>query len=233
MGALLLGACHASASVAIRVHSDGKGTITVAVSLDHSARVALAGSPTAQPNVPLADLRAHGWSVGSWRATANGGSAISLSKSFTDQAGLAAALADLDGRNGALRDAHVVRTRSLLRDRDSVSFLADLRGLSTGISNDHELVSRLQNAGVDVHALEQGMQAQLGRAFDLSVDIVLPGGARTSVVMKPGDHHEVSVASATTHLGRLFALLLAAGAALLGLLMLLVAALNAGRARRL
>jgi hypothetical protein len=233
MGALLLGACHASASVAIRVRSDGTGTITVAVNLDHSARVALAGSSTAQPNVPLSDLRAHGWSVGSWRPTANGGSAISLSKDFTDQAGLAAALADLDGRNGALRDAHVVRTRSLLRDRDSVSFLADLRGLTTGISNDQELVSRLQHAGVDVHALEQGMQAQLGSAFDLSVDIVLPGGARTSVVMKPGDHQEVSVASTTTHLGRLFALLLAAGAALLGLLMLLVAALNAGRARRL
>jgi hypothetical protein len=233
VGVLLLSACHASASVAIRVHSDGTGTVTVAVTLDHSARVALAGSPTAQPNVPLSDLRAHGWSVGSWRATANGGTAISLSKGFTGQAGLAAALADLDGRDGALRDAHVVRTRSLLRESDSVTLSADLRGLSTGISGDHELVTRLQSAGVDVHALEQGLQSQLGSAFDLSVDIVLPDGARTSVVVKPGALHVVSVASTSTHLGRLFALLLAAGAALLGLLMLLVAALNAGRARRL
>jgi hypothetical protein len=229
----MLGACHASASVAIRVHPDGSGTVTVAVTLDRAARVALAGSSTAQPNVPLSDLRAHGWSVGSWRNGANGGTSIALTKGFRGASGLASVLSDLDGRDGALRNARLTRSRSLLRDRDSVSLLADLRGLKLGVADDAQLASRLRAAGVDVDALDRGLQSQLGTAFDLSVDVTLPDGAHRAVDLKPGSMREVSVTRTSTHLGRLLALVIAAGAALLGLLMLLAAALNARRTRRL
>jgi hypothetical protein len=233
-GALLLSACHASASVAIRVRSDGTGTVGVSVTLDRAARVALAGSGSSSslPNVPLSDLRAHGWSVSSWRTTGGGGATVALTKAFTGSAGLSSALADLDGRAGALRSASVTRSYSLLRDRNSVSLLADLRGLKVGVSGDAQLASRLRAAGVDVAAIDHALQSQLGTSFDLSVDVALPDGTRTAVTLKPGSTREVSVASTTTHFGRLLALVAAAIAALLGLLMLLGAALNARRTRR-
>ena len=232
LGALLLGACHASATVGVRVRSDGTGTLTVSVTLDRSARAAIGGS-SSSPDVPLGDLRAHGWSVGAWRPTANGGTSISLTKGFTGEAGLASALADLDGRDGALRSPHLTRSRSLLRDRDSLSLVADLRGLSVGVASDAQLAARLRAAGVDVAALDRGLQSKLGGAFDLSVDLALPGGAHTAVVLKPGSERVVSAASTSTHTARLFELLLAVAAGVLGLLMLAVAALNARRARRL
>jgi hypothetical protein len=238
--AVLLGACHASTTVAICVRADGTGSVTVSVTLDRSARVALAGattstssSSTALPAVPLGDLRAHGWTVGSWRATAAGGAAITLSKGFTGAAGLSSVLAELDGRNGALRDSQLVRSRSLLRDRDSVSVVADLRELSVGVKGDAGLAARLRAAGVDVDALDRQLQAQLGSALDLTLELTLPDGTVKSVAVKPGTTQTVSVASAGTHYGRLLALVVAAGAAFLGLLMLLAAALNARRARRL
>jgi hypothetical protein len=232
---LALSACHASATVAIRVRADGTGTVNVAVTLDRSARTAVAGSASTSvmPDVPLADLRAHGWSVSSWRATANGGAAISLTKGFSGTAGLASVLAELDGRHGALRDARVVRSRSLVRDRDAVSLVADLRNLSDGISGDAQLAARLRGAGVDVGALDHALQSQLGGAFDLTVAIALPDGARTAVVVRPGAMRTVSVASTSTHDGRVLALAIAAAAMLLGLLFWLAVALNARRARRL
>ena len=240
-GALLLAGCHATASVAIRVRADGRGTVSVAVVLDRDARLALAGaalnpavsaSKNALPDVPLDDLRARGWSVSAWRPVANGGTAISLSNSFSGETGLAAVLAELDGRDGALRDARIVRTRSLLRDRDSVSLVADLRNLSSGVAADGALAARLRAAGVDVAALDTALRSRIGAAFDLSVRVELPDGSSTTVHVGPGDRRTVAVASATSHPGRRLALEGAAGAALLGVACFGIAGLNARRARR-
>jgi len=232
-----LGACKASAAVTIRVRGDGTGTVTVAVALDDAARRAVAGSAltggrSTLPNVPLGDLRAHGWSVGAWRASAGGGATIALTKSFTGESGLASVLAELDGRAGALRGAKLERSRSLLRDRDSVSVVADLRHLDAGVAGDRALAARLRAAGVDVDALDRGLTTRIGRAFALDLTIVLPDGARTEATLKPGATRTVSVASTSTNTGRIVALVAAAGAALLGVLLFLIAALNLRRARR-
>ena len=48
------------------------------------------------------------------RPSDGGGRSVKLSKPFVGSAGLAAVLAELDGQDGALRDAHVVRERALL-----------------------------------------------------------------------------------------------------------------------
>jgi hypothetical protein len=230
--ALLLAGCHASATVAIQLHADGRGTVTVGVTLDHDARVALAGSASALPDVPLDDLRAHGWTVSSWRSASDGGASIELSKPFTGAAGLASVLSELDGRDGALRDAQVVRERALLRDRDGVSLLADLSHLRVGVADDAALASRLRAAGVDVGAIDKGLQSQLGTSFALSVRVTLPDGKSTTVQVAPGQQRTVSVASSVAHTGRLAALAGAALAAVLGLTLLLAASLRRRRRPR-
>jgi hypothetical protein len=228
-GALLLAGCHASATVAIALHADGRGTVSVAVTLDRDARAALAGnaaSAGAMPAVPLGDLRAHGWSVSPWRPTSDGGASIQLSKPFTGEAGLASVLSELDGPDGALRDAHVVRDRSLLRDRDRVSVLADLSNLRVGVADDAALASRLRAAGVDVAAIDKGLQAQLGSSFALTVRLELPDGKNTTVHVAPGQQRTVALAGSAGHTGRVVALVGAALAAVLGLTLLLAASLR-------
>jgi hypothetical protein len=236
LGALLLAGCHASATVAIRVGENGRGTVTVAVALDREARLALAGaalkSGATTPDVPLDDLRSSGWSVSAWRASGGGGSTVKLSKPFVGSAGLASVLAELDGKDGALRDAHIVRERALLRDRDSVSLLADLSHLRAGMADDKALATRLRAAGVDVDAIDAGLQARVKGSFDLTVRVELPDGTDTTVKLKPGDQRRVAVASVTDHDGRRAVLVGAGAAVVLALLLFAVASFSARRARR-
>jgi hypothetical protein len=229
LAALLLAGCRASATVSIQLRADGRGAVSVGVTLDHDARVALAGtaaSASAMPDVPLDDLRAHGWTVTAWRSTSDGGASIELSKPFTGEVGLASVLSELDGPDGALRDARVVRDRALLRDRDSVSVLADLSNLRVGVADDAALASRLRAAGVDVAAIDKGLQAQLGTSFALTVRLELPGGENTTVHVAPGQQRTVAVAGNATHTGRVAAVVGAALAALLGLTLLLASTLR-------
>jgi hypothetical protein len=228
---LLLSACHASATVAIRLQADGRGTVDVGVTLDREARAALSASGATTPDVPLDDLRARGWTVSSWRVAADGGATVRLSKPFTGGAELASVLADLDGRDGALRDAHVVRERALLRDRDAVSLVADLSRLRAGVADDAALTARLKAAGVDVAALDAGLNARLAGSFDLTVSVELPDGRHTTLRVAPGKEQTVALASSTAHPGRLAALVAAGIAGLLGLALLAIAAIRARRAR--
>jgi hypothetical protein len=234
--ALLLAGCHASATVAIRVRADGRGTVAVSVVLDHEARLALAGAAlkpgATTPDVPLDDLRTSGWSVSTWRPVEGGGSAITLSKGFTGSAGLASVLAELDGKDGALRDVRIVRERALLRDRDRVSLLADLGDVRVGISDDEALAARLRAAGVDVAAIDAGLQARVKSSFDLTVSVELPDGTDTTIRVEPGDQRRLSVASTTDHPGRRFALIAAGAAALLGVVLFGFASAHARRSRR-
>ena len=225
-GALLLAGCKASATVAIALHADGRGTVSVDVTLDHDARVALSARGASTPDVPLDDLRTHGWTVSSWRSTSDGGASIQLSKPFTGEVALASVLRDLDGPNGALRDAQVVRDRALLHDRDRVSVIADLSNLRVGVADDAALASRLRAAGVDVAAIDKGLQTKLGTSFALTVRLELPDGKNTTVHVAPGQQRTVVVADSATHTGRVAALVGAALAAVLGLTLLLAASLR-------
>jgi hypothetical protein len=232
LAAVVLTGCHASATVAVRVRADGSGTVAIGVTVDHAASVALSAPGTSTPDVPLHDLVARGWSVGPWQPADGGGATIALSKPFTGGAGLAAVLAEVDGREGALRDVHVARTRALLRDRDAVSLVADLTHINAGVSDDAALAARLRAAGVDVAALDAGLSARIKTSFDLTVLVELPDGKQTTVRVAPGQERTVSVVTTTVHSGRLAALAGAAVAALVGLALILFAGLSARRARR-
>ncbi|HEY5014143.1 MAG TPA: hypothetical protein VIK61_15770 [Acidimicrobiia bacterium] len=227
LAAVVLGGCRATATVAIRVGRDGRGTVAVAVRLDRDARRALASaavpaSANATPDVPLDDLRARGWTVSSWRPDSDGGASIALSKGFVGGTGLASVLAELDGRDGALRDVRVVRSRTLLRDRDSVTLLADLRHLDAGVATDAALAARLRASGVDVAELDAGLRARIGSSFTLSVDVELPDGTHDAVHVKPGARATLAVGSTATHTGRRLALVAAAVAGFLGLVLFVV-----------
>ena len=241
LAALVLAGCHAKATVAIRMHRDGSGIVAVDVALDHAARLALVGAElkpssaaanAALPDVPLTDLRAHGWTVSSWKQTHDGGAALSLSKPFAGRGGLAAVLAEVDGRDGALRDVKTMRTRSLLRDRDSVSLLADLGHLDAGVAGDTNLAARLRTAGVDVAAIDKGLQSRIGGAFDLSVTVSLPDGRHAAIHLVPGDRRRIVAATDTRHSGRLAALVGAGAGACVGLILFAIASVKARRARR-
>jgi hypothetical protein len=232
LGVLLLSGCHTSAKVAVRVRADGSGTIDVEVTLDRAARVAVAGGSDKPglPDIPLDDLRARGWTT-SERAAADGGEVVRLEKPFVGVAGLTSAFADLDGRSGALRDVRVVRTRSLLRDRDGVSLLADLRHLRAGVADDAALAARLRAAGIDVAALDAGLSARIKGSFDLTVSVVLPDGRATAIRVVPGQQQSLSIASSVEHTGRRFALAGAGIAAFLGLALIAFAGVRSRRAR--
>jgi hypothetical protein len=236
LGALLLAGCHASATVAIRVRADGRGTVDVGVTLDRAARLALAGAGlkpgVSTPDVPLDDLRSHGWTVSSWRSSAGGAASVELSKPFTGESGLASVLAELDGRDGAVRDARVLREHALLRDRDRVSLLADLTHLRVGVADDDALAARLRAAGVDVATIDAGLQARIKGSFDLTVRVELPDGTNTTARVAPGQKRTVSVASTTTHSGRLAALAAAGAAAVLGLGLIVIAGVRGRRGGR-
>jgi hypothetical protein len=233
LGAVLLAGCHASATVAIRVKSDGSGTVAVDVALDHDATVALQGgvAKPGVPVIPLADLRAGGWST-TVVAAAQGGTRVELEKPFTGGAGLASALAQLDGRDGAVRDVSLVRKRSLLRDNDAVSLLVDLTRLKSGVSDDAALAARLRSVGVDVASLDAGLRARIKGSFDLTVRVELPDGTHTAVRVEPGEQHRVSVASTVEHTGRRAALIAAAAGAVLGFALIVLAAVRSRRRRQ-
>jgi post-segregation antitoxin (ccd killing protein) len=234
--ALLLSGCQAKATVSIRMRADGRGTVAVSVVLDREARLALAGAAlkpgATTPDVPLDDLRASGWSVSTWRPVEDGGSAVELSKGFTGREGLVSVLAELDGRDGALREVRVVRDRDLLRDRDRVSLLADLTDVRIGISDDEELAARLRAAGVDVAAIDAGIQARVKDSFDLTVRVELPDGRAGTVRVEPGEEQRLAVASTTDHPGRRWALIAAASGAFLAVVLFVFAAIQARRSRR-
>jgi hypothetical protein len=120
----------------------------------------------------------------------------------------------------------------LLRDRDGVSVLADLSHLRAGVADDDVVAARLRAAGVDVAALDAGLQARIKGSFDLTVRVTLPDGTDTTVRVAPGEQRRVAVASTTEHSGRRVALGAAAAAAVLGLALFVVASVHGRRSRR-
>ncbi len=137
---------------------------TITLDKDAVARATGAGR-TLEQAVRLDDLRAAGWNISEWTKTDQGGARLTLTHDYVGERELAQRLRELGGPNGALRDAHLTRTRTFLRSQDSISVLADLRNLTTGIRDDAELVASLKAAGLDVDALDAQLQGELRDAF--------------------------------------------------------------------
>jgi hypothetical protein len=229
VAAVLLAGCKVDARVDVTLRADGSGTVTAKVTLDADAVRRLTTHAPLDQAVPLADVRAAGWTVSGWKSSDDGAS-VTLSHDFVGQAELERLLADLAGETGVLREARLTRTRSWITAKDSLAITADLRDLPTGVKADTELSSNLAAAGVDVDALAAQLQSELDRSFSLTLAVHAPSGETKTVTLRAGDQERVEASSSRTHTARV--VLVVVGVVLLVLALALMGASLAARSRR-
>ena len=227
--ALLCTGCKVDARVDVTLRADGSGTVTARVTLDADAVSRLTTHEPLTRAVPLDDVRAAGWTVSSWKTSADGAT-ITASHAFVGQDQLSQLLADLTGKTGVLRDAQLTRSRSWMSAKDSVAITADLRDLSTGLKADTQLANNLAAAGVDVDALADQLQSELHQSFSLTLAVHAPDGATKTVTLRAGDQEQVEATSSRTHTARV--VLVVVGVGLLALALVLTAASLAATSRR-
>jgi hypothetical protein len=214
---VLLAGCKVDARVDVRMRADGSGTLTVHVSLDADAVSRVSVKEPLAKAVPLADVRAAGWSVSAWKPASHGGRTITLTHDFTDQEDLTRRFHDLVGANGVLGDPKITRTHSWFGATESIEVGADLRHLSTGIRSDAEVAKALTNAGVNVDALDAKLLGELGKAFTLTIAVHAPDGETSQMQVTPGTVGSAGASSSQIYTKRLVLVAIGAGLLLLAL----------------
>lgn len=227
--AVLLGACTVDATVRVDVRADGSGTVVARVALDREAVAAAeSGGAKVESSVRLDDLAAAGWRV-RWTRPRNGGAALTLRKGFARAADAGGVVAELNGADGPLRRVQVTRDASTFGSTWSFSAVGDRKDLETGIRTDAELVQRLTDQRVDVHALDQRLLLQVQDALRLRVVADLPHAGAARFPVPPGRRVAMHTASDATAYGRMA--LLAAGIAA-GVFAVVVLVVGERRSRR-
>jgi len=233
LAAVLLAGCRADTTVTLRVDRSGAGSVRAVVRLDRAAVVALqAGHPRVEDAVRLDDLRRAGWSA-RWRTVGDPPSSatLTLEKPFATPDGAASVVEELAGPDGPLREVRVARDAGAFTTRTSLSAVADLGGLSSGVASDAELSRRLSAAGIDPVELDRRMSEGLGSAARLKVRVELPGAAPRTFSVGPGGRARVG-AEASSLEARRVAAWATAGVLALGALALGVGGEVAARRRR-
>lgn len=229
---LALAGCRVDTTVRVTLRDDGSGTISTSVALDAEAVAQVEqNGRTLETAIVVDDLAEAGWRIDPWVRDGQGGATLKLSHTFVGESQLSRRLEDLAGTTGALGGGRVIRERSFLRSRDELSVDADLGALAAAISNDPELVTSLQAAGLDPAGLEQQLTAQLRDAFRLRVSVAVPGGRVDSTRLVAGEHRRVTAAHKTFDAGRLSLLVMAGLIAFLAALLYLSASISARRDR--
>jgi len=227
---VVLAGCKVDTQVDVTLQADGTGTVVARVALDAGAvRRLTTHAPLAQA-VPLADVRAAGWTVSKWAPTAGGGDAITVSHPFVGQPDLTQRIEELAGPGGVLRDPKITRERGFLQSEDAIAITVDLRHLSAGVRGDAELSKRLAAAGLNVNTLDQQLHSQLVGALHMTVVVHAPGGKSKTVHLTAGGHATVSASDSETNARRVE--LLAAGVLLFVLALMFMAASIASKSRR-
>lgn len=230
--AVILGGCKVDTTVSIKSDEAGRGTVSVVVELDAEAAFALqsSGAPLAE-RVRLGDLDGAGWTVSPWAADENGAVSLHLSKAFVGEDQLQAVLTEITGSGGMLDQAHIGRSRGIVRSSDELAVAADLRGLDAGLAGDAEVSRRLTEAGVDVAALEAILTEGLGSAFGLSV-VLRVGDEHRAWRLSPGDRRSMAVSNSRVEWDKLTTLGIAAILTLLAVLLFLAAWVSAHRRKK-
>ncbi len=163
--------CKAEANVAVVVHDDGSGVVTVTVQFDLDAARRV---PEIESGLRTADLTAAGWSMTGPDRT-DAGVTYSATKGFRTTAELPAVLSELTGPDGLLRDVSLVRTRSFAKTTWTFTASADTSKAIAALS-DAPLAGLLGGAplGRDQAALEAELGAPLNSLVNTTFAVTLP-----------------------------------------------------------
>ena len=228
--ALLCSACAVDTTVTVKVREDGSGFVRVAVLVDAEAvQTAEVGGGKLEDRVRLSDLPAAGWTVEPWVRNPDGSASLALSKPFTSVDQVPGILDELNGPNGPLEDASFTRKRSFFATDFAATEVVDLGRIGTGITQDSELVARLQAQGVDVNGVDQQLLAQLKSALTVRLVVDLPGPGKTVVQADPNGAATLSASSSVKDTNRMYLVVVAA---LLVLAALIVAVWPRKRGKR-
>ncbi|MEO6470098.1 MAG: hypothetical protein ABIP21_13450 [Acidimicrobiia bacterium] len=228
---VVLAACRVDATVTVRMHENGGGTVAVRVVLDAAAvRAAEVGNGTLEQRVRLADLPGAGWSVTPWRRDAKGGATLRIRKPFSAPGEVAGIVREISGANGPVRNVTATRSSSTFSRGWAVGGLVDLRAIKLGIETDPQLVATLTSERVDIPQVESRITSGLsGLRVHLVAD--LPGAQR-DVSAGAGRRSVLDATAENTDLNRLVMLVGGIALAALAVLLLVIGELRARRRRR-
>jgi hypothetical protein len=230
--ALGLSACRIDGSVTVKVRDDGSGVVVAAVRLDGAAvRAAEIGGTKLEDSVRLSDLTAAGWRSSGWRRAKDGSAALTLTKGFARAQDAGAVVAELNGAAGPLRAVKVTRSGSTFTTDWGFSGVTDLKGVSTGIAKDPDLLGRLTGQRVDVGALDQRLLLETQAALRLQVVADLPHAAPREFPARAGVRTVMHTSSSQTALTRVLALLLGLLVGVIAIVLLVAGELRSRRRR--
>ncbi|CAN5564361.1 hypothetical protein BH20ACT2_BH20ACT2_17560 [soil metagenome] len=224
------------------VEADGSGWVTVEVVLDAAAAAEV---PDLDDALRVDDLGDGGWEVSGPEAVAAGsadsgadggddGVRIVARKRFATPAGAGQVLAEVAGPDGPFRDFEVERTGGFGRSTTTFRGVADLSG-GLAAFGDTELTALLggEPLGFTVDQLEERAGGELADAVGFRVVVQLPGPVDSNAPVETGStatwspdlgDPEPLVLEASSRDLNVVALVLAGGALLSGLALVLVVA---------
>lgn len=229
--AFVLAACRVDATVTVRMHENGSGTVAVRVVLDPAAvRAAEVGKGKLEQRVRLADLPGAGWSVTPWRRDAHGGATLMIRKPFSAPREVAGIVREISGGDGPVRSVTATRSTSRFATRWKVGGVVDLRTIKLNVGADPQLVAKLTAERVDIPQVETRISSGVSQ---LRVDLVaeLPG-ARRDVSVPTGRRSVLRAAAESTDVNRLVMLVGGLAVAALAIVLLVVGELRARRRHR-
>jgi hypothetical protein len=175
---LATSACEVRTDVAVEVHDDGSGFVTVSGGLDADA---LRRVPGIAEELRLDDLAATGWEVQPPTLEDDGLTWIRVRKPFGTPEEAEQVLAEIAGERGPLRDFVITRERSFARTEYGFGATVDFRG---GIESfaDEALTTALDGEplGEDVAAIEERIGAAIDEVFTFRVAVRLPGDVESN-----------------------------------------------------
>jgi hypothetical protein len=218
LGALvvLLAGCKVDTTVDVVVRENGSGVVRVVVRADAEAvKAAESGGVPIDRAVRLADLAGAGYRIGEWHKAKDGSATVVISRRFDNVSEVEGIVRALNGPDGPLPRLRATRDRGIVATHYGVSGRIDLDEVTTGVSDDRELRSRLAALGVDIDKIDAQLLAQIRSSFSLEVVVRLPGHDPIRVRPAPGARTAAVDASAQLFDTERIALLAAAAGFLL------------------
>jgi hypothetical protein len=157
---------------------------------------------------------------------------LTVSKGFARAEDAGAVVAELNGKDGPLREVKVTRTTSTFRTEWSFAGIADREALKTGIVSDADLLSRLTAERVDVAALDQRLLVDTQAALRLRVTADLPESSPDVFPVRPGKTVVMHTSSNATATSRVAMLVAGIGVGFIAVVILIAGELRSRRRRR-